>query len=389
MLSIPDIRRFDWILFLCCLALAAVGIAFIHSATYGSRMAREEMGRPVRLMALQSSRQFVWAVLGVCVCAVAAAMDYEFWRKWAYTFYALGLVALILVMGFGVTRGGSRRWFLAPGGVLIQPSEIVKVFFILAAACYLMYRKNYRTLRGLFAPFLFALAPMVLIMRQPDLGTSLVFPPVMFAMLYAAGAKPKHLLAVLGAGLACAPGIWFFVMSARQKGRILAFIYPHMDPSGAGYHLLESLIAIGSGGWTGHGYARGPQNLLSKVPEAQTDFVFSVVAEEWGFAGGALVILLYAGVFWRIFEIAVRTREPFGRLVVVGCGTLLAFQALVNLGMTMRLCPITGLTLPFMSYGGSSLLTNFLILGLILGIGMRPKYVTAPDDFSVRQNEPA
>lgn len=387
MLSTHALRRFDWLLFLSALGLVAIGAAFIHSATYSTVIAYEYRGGRLPVWTLRAFKQLVWGGLGLFVCALIVLLDYDLWRKWAYTLYAVGLAALALLFVFGVTRGGSRRWFRAPGGYLLQPSEMMKVFFIVSLACYLMYRKNYRRMRGLAVPFLFALAPVVLILRQPDLGTSLVFLPILFAMLYVAGARPRHLLAVIGAGLVCAPALWIFVMSARQKGRILAFLYPEKDPSGSGYHLLESLIAIGTGGATGHGYARGPQNLLGKVPEAETDFIFSVIAEEWGFAGGTALAVLYLVLFWRMFEIAARTKEPFGRLVVVGCAALFAFQTLVNLGMTMRLCPITGLTLPFVSYGGSSLLTNFLVLGLVLGIGMRPKHVAAPDDFSVDEDD--
>ena len=380
MLVSQDFRRFDWILFVAALTLVGIGVAFIHSATYSHAAYYDYTGGRLPVWRTKAFKQFVWAALGLVTCVSFALVDYSVWRRWAYALYAAGLVSLVLLVFVGVTRGGSRRWFKLPGGYLLQPSEMMKIFYILALACYLMYRSNYRTLVGLVPPFLLALTPMLLIIRQPDLGTSLVFLPVLFGMLYVAGAKPKHLGAIIAAGMASAPLLWVFVMSARQRGRVVAFIDPSKDPTGSGYHIIESLVAIGTGGFGGHGFCRGPQSLLNKVPELETDFVFTVIAEEWGFLGGLCVILLYVIVFWRMFEIAGRTREPFGRLVVAGSAALLAFQALVNLGMTMRLCPITGLTLPFVSYGGSSLLTNFCLLGIVIGIGMRMKHVAAPED---------
>jgi len=373
-----DLRRFDWVLFACALGLTAIGVAFIHSATTPPPEAAGQVASGFFLSG-KACKQAAYGGFGLVVCLGLASVDYLVWRKWAYVLYAGGMVALLLLFVAGASSGGSRRWFRVAGASL-QPSEMMKLFFILALACYLMYRRNHRTLVGLSRPFLFAVAPMVLILKQPDLGTALVFLPVLFAMLYVAGARPRHLTAVILAGAALAPVMWFVGMNAYQKARITAFIDPKRDPSGVGYHTIESLVAIGSAGWTGHGYHAGPQNLLNKVPEQETDFIFAVIAEEWGFLGGALVLALCFALVWRLFAIASQTREPFGRLAVVGCAAMLAFQSIVNIGMTIRLCPITGLTLPFVSYGGSSLVTNYGVLGIALGVGMRPKFVVAPED---------
>ncbi len=374
-----DLRRFDWALLACAVGLTAIGVAFIHSATTPPATTGVD-GAPGFWLSAKASKQAAYAVFGLVACLGLASVDYLVWRKWAYALYAGGLVALLLLFVAGASSGGSRRWFRLAGASL-QPSEMMKVFFILALACYLMYRRNYRTLMGLSRPFLFAVAPMLLILKQPDLGTAMVFLPVLFAMLYVAGARPRHLAAVILAGALLAPAMWFTgAVNAYQKARVTSFLDPKRDPSGVGYHIIESLVAIGSAGWTGHGYHKGPQNLLNKVPEQETDFIFAVIAEEWGFLGGALVVGLCFVLFWRLFAIASRTREPFGRLVVAGCAAMLAFQAVVNMGMTMRLCPITGLTLPFVSYGGSSLVTNCGVLGVALSVGMRPKFVVAPED---------
>jgi len=358
--------------------LSALGIAFIHSATSAGSEGVAAMS-PARMLSPLAWRQAQWLLVSLAAFTVVVALDYSLWRRWSYVLYALTLIALIVLLERGTTRGGSQRWFRV-GPFTVQPSEFMKVAVILALARYLMFRKNYRRLAGLAYPFLFALAPMLLILKQPDLGTSLVFLPVLFAMLYVAGARPKHLGAVVAAGFACAPLVWFGYMSARQKARVTAFLNPRADPSGDGYQLIESLIAIGTGGLTGKGYMQGSQNLLRKVPAGHTDFIFAAVCEEWGFIGGALVIGLYVVLFYSMCRMAARTREPFGRLVVVGSATMLAFQAVVNVGMTVRLCPITGITLPFVSYGGSSLLTCFVVSGLVFGIGLRPKIVMAPSD---------
>jgi rod shape determining protein RodA len=376
MILLHTLKRFDWTLLLCGLALAALGIASVHSASVC------RLGDPAGRNGLLSPNawaQVQWLALSLAVFAAIVSFDYEVWRSWSYTLYVACLVSLVLVAFYGVVRGGAQRWFRV-GSRLIQPSEFMKVAVIIALARYLMFRENYRTLKGLAWPFLIALAPVLLILKQPDLGTAILFLPVLFAMLYVAGARPRDLAAVVAAGAAVAPLAWRFYMSASQKSRITAFINPHADAKGAGYQVIESLIAIGTGGLAGKGYMQGSQNLLRKVPELHTDFIFTVICEEWGFVGGGLTLALYIVLFLRMFEIAARTREPFGRLVVVGCATLLAFQTVVNVGMTMRLCPVTGLTLPFVSYGGSSLLTCFTILGLVIGVGVRPKLVMAPAD---------
>jgi len=369
MLSRRDWRRMDWFLLASVFALAGAGIAFIWSVTQWT---------PSR--AHFAHHQARWLCVSAVGIIAAILFDYSRLAGAAYALYAVTLIALAGLFFFGVTRGGSRRWY-AVAGHLVQPSEFAKVVVVLALARYLMYRKNTKKLTGLIAPFLIALLPMGLILRQPDLGTSLLFLPTLFVMLFVAGASVKHLFAVAGAGAACAPLLWFFVMGARQKGRILGFLWPLKYASAEGWHVRQSLAAIVSGGVTGQGYGSGSPVLLNKGFAAHTDFLFSVIAHETGFLGALLVLALFAGFFTRAAGIAAVTREPFGRLVVVGMLSMLAFQTVVNIGMTVRLLPITGMTLPFMSYGGSSLLTCFVMAGLILNVGMRRKAVMAPEDF--------
>jgi len=372
MLDRQALRRFDWIFVLSMLVLTLIGIAFIWSATHW-----------VPARARYAGLQVKWLGVGLAAFVLVLLFDYGRLGGLAYPAYAAALLALVLVLlpSIGVTRNYSRRWFRILGYYL-QPSEFAKLAFVLALARYLMYRKNYRKLTGLVVPFLIALIPMGLILREPDLGTSLLFLPTLFVMLYVAHASVKHLWAVAGAGVASTPFLWFFVMGTRQQGRILGFLWPLKYPSGEGWHVRQSLAAIGAGGLTGSGFSSGSPVLLNKGFAAHTDFIFSVIAHEWGFIGVVAVLLLFGLFFSRGVSIAHVTREPFGRLVVVGLLTMLAFQTMVNVGMTVRLCPITGLTLPFMSYGGSSLLTCFVMAAFILNIGMRRKPVLAPEDFA-------
>jgi len=369
------LRECDWILLATALGLSAIGVAFVWSATYEYVPTGKSYARG------WAQVQARWLVVAMVTLLITWFFDYLWFRRQAYLFYAVCLLLLGWVMAFGVRRGGATRW-ISVGNYLLQPAELMKVAVILALARYLAFQRHVRQLGGLVWPFVLVLLPMVMIVRQPDLGTALVFLPVMFAMLYAAGAQSKHLALALGAGAAAAPLMWFIVMSDFQKARILSFLFPDADRYGAGFHGLQSLIAIGSGGLTGKGFAQGSQHLLDLLPAAHTDFIFAVIAEEWGFLGSLFVLALYFIMFWRTLRIAARTREPFGRLVVVGALAIFAFQTCVNIGMTMRLCPITGITLPFVSYGGSSLLSSYVLLGLIINIGMRRKAVVAPDDFA-------
>ena len=370
MLNAQALRRFDWLFFLSMIVLTLVGIAFIWSSTH-----------LVATRAHFAGQQLKWLGISLVAFVLVLLFDYGRLGALAYPAYAIALTALVSLFLFGVTRNYSRRWFKIAGH-LVQPSEFAKVAVVLALARYLMYRKNYRKLVGLIVPFLIALIPMGLILKQPDLGTALLFLPTLFVMLYVAGASLRHLAAVAAAGVLSTPFLWFFVMGSRQQGRILGFLWPLKYASGEGWHLRQSLAAVVSGGLTGKGYASGSPVLLNKGFAAHTDFLFTVIAHEWGFLGALAVLLLLALFFSRGVRIASVTREPFGRLVVVGLLTMLAFQAIVNVGMAVRLFPITGMTLPFMSYGGSSLLTCFVMAAFVLNIGMRRKPVIAPEDFA-------
>lgn len=359
MLPSNALRHFDWLLFVVVLAMVALGTLFIWSCTHW-----------VPARAGMASQQLRWFAVGLLAMLAVLAVDYVLLEWLAWPAYFAALAGLALVPLIGVTVNNARRWIQLPG-FMVQPSEVAKVAVILALARYLMLRPDLRQWRNLAVPLLIVGIPMGMILVQPDLGTSLTLLPVLFGMLLAAGAPRRKLLALIGAGVLAAPLLWFLVMGDAQKGRILSFLWPEADPSGAGWHVRQSLLAISAGGATGMGYSSGSPALLTRGFAGHTDFIFAVIAHEWGFFGALLVLLLLFLLFSRGFAIAAATREPFGRLVAVGILSLMAFQALVNLCMTVRLCPVTGITLPFISYGGSSLVISFAMIGLVLNIGMR------------------
>lgn len=369
MLRAHQLRRFDWILLSAALTLSLLGIAML----WGIAHAADKWH-------ILPRRQFQWLVISLIVVISVIVIDYKLWARLAYVLFGLTLIALALLPAFGEEINRSVRWFHL-GPISVQPSEFAKLAFILALARYLMYRKNYRTFRGLIPPFLMAAVPMALILIQPDLGTALLFLPTLFVMLYVAGASPKHLGIVAVGGIGCLPLLWQF-MGVAQRSRILGFLDPAKDPFGAGWHVTRSTAATIAGGITGAGFSSGAPILQHQGFKAFNDFIFSAVAHEFGFIGAIGVLIIFLIFFTRGAQIAARTRDPFGRLVAVGALTLLAMQTLVNIGMTIRLCPITGMTLPFVSQGGSSLLICLVIVGLLINIGMRQRPTVAPEDFA-------
>ena len=283
------------------------------------------------------------------------------------------LFFLILLLGLGGAVKGSQRWF-SVGSFAIQPSEFMKITLVLALARFLRYKKYGIGLFDIGISILLTCVPMLLIMKQPDLGTALVMVPILISILYAAGIRLYQLLMLVGTGLAISPLLWMFVLKSYQKMRIIGFLWPDKATDwGAGYHRLQSLIAIGSGGLFGAGWGNGTQNQMKFLPERHTDFIFAVIAEEWGFLRACFVIFLYIVFITCGIGIARSTREPYGRLVVIGLVTMFATQIMVNIGMTLGIAPIVGITLPFISYGGSSMVTSFVALSIIFNIKMRSK----------------
>lgn len=319
-------------------------------------------------------RQQLWAAIGSIVFVIAAVWPYQRLKWISYPIYGGCLLLLILVF-FMPAKNYSHRWI--PLGLMdFQPSEIAKLAFITALARYLMHRESFRTWKGLVIPFFMALIPIALILKEPDLGTSLLFLPVLFAMLFAAGARPRHLATVALLGAMASPFLWM-QMSAEQKSRIVSVFTQKTGgeaPRGDGYHLHQSKRVLALGGVFGSEVTGMPfkSRRAYHLPESRTDFVFCLVGERWGLVGSLTVLILYTVLFARGLLIAADTRDPYGRLLAVGIVALIGSQVLINTAMTVGLLPITGMTLPLMSYGGSSLLTMCLALGLLVNIAMRP-----------------
>ena len=371
MSSALTFRRIPWSVVLWTFGLVAIGLAAIARG--------DELAGGGELW----PRQLVWIVLAGLAMGAATIWHYRVLRDVSYPLF-FGCLVLLALVYLTPARNGAHRWI--PFGLFdFQPSELTKLAFIVALSNYLIHRRNYRQLRGLLVPFVIALVPVGLILREPDLGTSLVFLPVLFSMLFAAGARPRHLMLMLCLGAAVMPLLWMG-MSAEQKSRIVT-LFVQRDggpaPTGDGYHLHQSKQVLALGGVRGSQWGGtlldDPQ--AYHLPAARTDFVFCLVGERFGLIGGCAMLLLYLLLFASGLRIAAATREPFGRLLAVGVVALIATQTIINTGMTVGLMPVTGITLPLISHGGSSLLTTAFALGILANVGMRPGYEMTADPF--------
>jgi rod shape determining protein RodA len=305
---------------------------------------------------------------------------------WSYPIFGLSISLLVAVYFFRPVNGAHRwvRW----GHIGLQPSELAKLAFVLMLGRYLMDRENYRRLRGLFTPLLLATLPVLLVLKEPDLGTASVFLPVMFIMLLVAGARRGDLLRLFIAGVVLLPLFWM-QMSRYQKSRVEVLMTPPapgQKPSADAYQLYQARTMMALGGRWGSLVSGPPTDDVGvyHLPEDHTDFIFCVLAERFGLPGLGLVFALYGVIVWRTARVASETREPFGRLVAAGVAALLGAQVLINTGVTVGLLPVTGLALPLVSYGGSGLLVHCLALGLVLNIAMRPGYEVTNEPFRYR-----
>ena len=348
----------DWPLLGATVALVAL------SAT---TLATLQVGRTGSGIAV---RQLAWFGVGLVALLVVASIDYRRLVRVAPLFYLVGLAVLVGVFIFGHTVSGAKRWLLI-GPISVQPSEFFKIAFVLMLVWLLSTRWSQpvgKTVLAVAAPL--ALVPAMLIVKQPDLGTALLLFPVLIALLIAAGLRLKILGGLALTGLAAMPVAWF-LLKDYQRDRILVFLDPVRDPLGRAYNVIQAKIAIGSGQLLGKGVAGATQSRLAFLPERHTDFIFAVFAETWGFVGCLVLLICYALLLLRGFDIAASTREPVGRLVALGVTALVATQVLVNVGMVTGLVPVVGIPLPFMSYGGSSMVVSMMALGLLLSVRMR------------------
>jgi rod shape determining protein RodA len=355
------IVHFDWPLLAIVLLILGWGVTTVLSATY----------TPARLVSSAVVRQLIWAALGLLVMLATLSFDYRRLEGWAYVIYAGALLLLLAVPVLGAVGGGSRRW-LTLGPASIQPSEFMKLAMVIALARWLHRLSGDQPLplRAAVIPFLLFLPAAALILKQPDLGTALVLALTLGTVLLLAGFRLRHVGIALAVVVPVLPYLWAH-LKTYQKQRLLTFLDPMADPLGAGYHVIQSEIAIGSGQWWGKGFLHGTQSRLNFLPEQHTDFIFSVFAEEWGFVGAALLLLLYLALLLRCFMVASRAKDNFGILLAFGITATIFGQVLINLGMATGSLPVVGITLPFFSYGGSSLLALMMGIGLLLNVSMR------------------
>lgn len=397
-------KEFDLTLLIAALLLSAIGILLIYSAKLHSENAAE---------GVIYVKQMVWVLLGLSACILTFLVPLRFYEIFSYLIWVFSILTLILILMIGSSKMGAARW-ISIGGFNIQPSEFAKIAAIFPLARYLAYSKrSVYSFRWLVTVIGIALLPALLILRQPDLGTSLVFFAILISMLFWSGVPLFYLFLIVSPfiSLICAShwvpwALFFFILVMLlyyvrpsvvfsvgflllnltfgmvtplvwnrlhdyQKQRIIVFLDPGRDPHGAGYQIIQSKVAIGSGGLAGKGYLQGSQTKLAFLPHQHTDFVYSVLGEEFGFFGGLVLLGLFTFLIVKGILIARKARNTFASNVAIGLTAIIGFQMMVNVGMTLGVMPVTGLPLPFVSYGGSSMLLSWVVLGILLAINSR------------------
>jgi len=354
-------NHFDWVLMSFVLCVCAMGVLNIYSTGFNVA----EGQTPFYLKQLQ------WIVIGLFFMMVIFFVDYRVIVQHAYIIYGLTMVLLALVFIVGSSSHGAKRWIEA-GFFTIQPSELMKVVVIIALARYFDNHKSNEPyqLKELVVPFLIVLFPFVLILKQPDLGTALMLAVIFISISFFMGVNRKSVIFILIGGLILVPPGWF-LLKDYQKERLITFLNPERDSLGAGYHIIQSKIAIGSGEIFGKGFLSGSQTQLKFLPEQQTDFIFSVFAEEWGFFGATLLIIAFMVIILWGLKIALQARDLLGTIVAFGVTALIAWEAFINIGMVLGILPVVGIPLPFFSYGGSAMLTLMAAVGLLLNVSAR------------------
>lgn len=360
--------QMDWLLIFVTVSLSGMGVLMIYSSIYND---------PNLLASALHWKQTAWTAIGLLLMVAILLVDYHQFTRWAYLLYILLIVLLVLVLVAGKTVYGAKRW-LVFGPVRIQPSELSRIFLIIVLARYFGSRESSEPLsfRELLLPFLIVIIPVGLVAKQPDLGTALTNFMITACMVLVVGVRKRVLFSLGGIGLAAAPIGWLFLHD-YQKLRILTVFDPGRDPLGAGYQSLQSKIAIGSGEIWGKGLFQGTQSRLHFLPERHTDFIFSVLSEELGFMGAALLLLLFMVLIYRTFLIGLQAGDKQGTLIAVGVAASFFLYTTLNIGMTLGLLPIVGLPLPLVSYGGSAAVTFYLSIGLVLNVWMRRKSFTS------------
>ena len=358
--------HFDWALFLAAAALAVIGVVNLYSATSVARTMYQEV----------YLQQVYWLVGGGIFATIVAAIDYRHYERFGYALYAFGVVLLVLVFILGREIRGSSRWIYI-GSFSFQPSEFMKLFLIIALAKYLHNdpKSEGRTLKDLIVPAAIAAVPTVLVGLQPDLGTALILGLIFVSIVAVTRIQTRSVVILAIAGAIVAPLFWTYGLKGYQSERITAWLNPEKNVLSFNWDPNHARIAIGNGGWTGQGFMKGTQNQFLFLHEQHSDFPFPVFAEDWGFLGSCGLVALYAFLVMWALRVAATSKDRFGAVIAVGVSGLIFWHAIFNLGMVTGLLPVVGVTLPLFSYGGSSVLTVLIGIGLLMNVSMRRYYV--------------
>jgi len=352
-------RDFDWVLLTFVLIICACSVIEVYSTTYGTKFAGAHI------------RQIYWITGGLALMFLVSLINYQVLLENSHWLYAAAIVSLLAVTFLGKKYLGARRWVQLPGGQHFQPSEWVKLVLILVLAKYFSEAQERASLSDIVKAGLIAAVPMALVLKQPDLGTALTYVPVAIMALFLGGMQFRHAAIILIVAGVLMPTVWHYGLKPYQKERLTSFLHPDADSQNKGYQLEQSKIAVGSGGIWGKGIRKGTQTQGSFLPEQHTDFILAAWAEEQGFVGAIALLLLYFMVLVRLIHNAQTAPDRGGGFVVMGVVAVLLFHILVNAGMVVGFMPVTGIPLPLMSYGGSSMLFTFLALGIVMNIRMR------------------
>jgi rod shape determining protein RodA len=355
-------REFDFLMLLAAIGLTAYGAALIYSGsltTYGS---------PSQAFEHPVSRQIAFAAIGLAAMLVLARFDYRAFGPLSLTLYVVSIAALVFVLVVGASAYGSRRWIVI-AGTQVQPSEIAKVATVIMLAKFFSdNEENMKSLRVFLTSMAIAALPAVLVLVEPDLGSAIVFGVIWLGMVLIAGVRPAHMFGLTAVVAALSPLAMYAIAHDYQKERIDVWLDPNKDPLGTGFNILQAEISIGSGGLLGKGFTHGTQTQLDYLRTQTTDYVFSVGAEELGFVGAMVLFGLFILMLFRCLRVAGLADDAFGRLIAVGVMTFILFQVFVNIGVNIRLVPVTGVPLPLVSQGGSSLITVLASLGILQSI---------------------
>lgn len=359
------IKNFDWITFFIILILSVIGIMTIYSATRPPLDLWEH--KPFYI------KQILWLFISIVTLFSVIFIDYIWFYRLSYPLYILGILLLLLATFAGKTSMGAQRW-IDLGFFSFQPSEFFRIIFIIAFSSYLTKINKLTNPFFIKGILVFGLIPVAIIFKQPDLGTAILLIVILMSLSMVKGLGKKTIITISIISIISIPflgNIFWEGLKDYQKNRIIAFINPDIDPAGIGYHINQSKISIGSGGFLGKGYLKGTQGPLRFLPEKHTDFIFSVFSEEWGFIGGIFLFSLYLILFLRGLDTALRAKDEFGRLTAIGIVIMYFTYFSVNIGMTLGMMPVVGVPLPFVSYGGTALLSNFIAAGILINIRMR------------------